>query len=208
MRACKSRLINIQSFWTTNLERALFAREVARLLRANAELAYAGSMLHDFLLPLLCNEMFDVYLTYAQSPEDDRRPLVDYEKEMHGWDHALAAAQVMLDWKFPDDLICCVLLHHGGLAVLSDLEIGRSAAAAVAVAGLVPDPLRQSGDGLAELLKLQSIWPAFDLPKIAADVQTKFEALSPQADMHFSLSRRLEKHLANQAVTTSTVSAS
>lgn len=202
MQACKSRLINIRAFWTTNLERALFAREVATLLRTNAELAYAGSMLHDFLLPLLCNEKFDQYFAYAQTPETVRRPLIDYEKETQGWDHALAAAQVMLDWKFPDDLVCCVLLHHGGLAVLSDPEVGRTAAAAVAVAGLIPDALRQSGDGLPELLKLQQVWPQFDLPTLAANVQTKLEAMSAQAESHYSLARRLEKHQAAHAVVT------
>ncbi len=198
MQACKSRLINLRSFWTTNLERALFAREVARLLRANTELAYAASMLHDFLLPLLCNEKFDQYFQFAQTPETERRPLIDYERDAQGWDHALAAAQVMLDWKFPDDLVCCVLLHHGGLSVLSDPEIGRTAAAAVAVAGLVPDPLRQSGDGLAELQKLQQVWPQFDLPALATSVQTQLEAASAQAETHFSLSRRLEKARALQ----------
>lgn len=193
MKACKSRLINIQVFWTTNLERALFSREIARLLRANVELAYAGSMLHDFLLPLLCNEMFDRYFAFAQTPEAVRRPLVDYEREAQGWDHALATAQVMIDWGFPDDLVCAVLLHHGGLAVLSDPEIGRSAAAAVAVAGLMPDVLRQPGDGLAELLKLQQIWPQFNLTELAGKVQTQLEAMSAQAGQHFSLARRLEK---------------
>lgn len=203
MKACKSRLINIQLFWTANLERALFAQEVARLLRANVDLAYAGSMLHDFLLPLLCNENFDQYLEFTQTPEGSRRPLVECEREWKGWDHALAAAQVMYDWKFPDDLICCVLLHHSGLSILSDMEIGRSSAAAVAVAGLVPDPLAQSGDGLSQLLKLNSVWPQFELPTIAATVQTKLEEMSPQASSYFSLAKRLEKHQAAKAVAAS-----
>lgn len=201
MKACKSRLINIQTFWTTNLERALLAREVALLLRANGELAYSGSMLHDFLLPLLCNELFDIYFPFGQTPENVRRPLVEYEKEALGWDHTLATAHVMMGWGFPDDLICCVLLHHGGLAVLSDPEIGRSPAAAVAVAGLMPDVLRQPGDGLAELMKLQQIWPQFNLIEIAAKVQSQLEAATPQAGQHFSLARRLEKHQAALAAT-------
>lgn len=193
MKACQSRLMNIQAFWTTNLERALFAREIATLLRANVELAYSASMLHDFLLPLLCNEMFDEYFRFAQTPEQVRRPLPDYEKEFLGWDHALAAAQVMMDWGFPDDLICCVLLHHGGLSILSDPELGRTAAAAVAVAGLMPDVLRQPGDGLAELIKLQQVWPQFQLTELAAKVQTQLEAATAQARGHVSLARRLEK---------------
>jgi len=201
MKACKSRLINIQSFWTTNLERALFSREIAILLRTNAELAYSASMLHDFLLPLLCNELFDRYFAFAQTPENVRRPLSDYERQVQGWDHGLAAAQVMIDWSFPDDLICCVLLHHGGLSVLSDPEVGRSAAAAVAVAGLMPDVLHQPGDGLAELMKLEQVWPQLHLTELAGKVQTQLEAASAQADRHFSLARRLEKAQVAQAAT-------
>ncbi|MDP1796139.1 MAG: HDOD domain-containing protein [Planctomycetaceae bacterium] len=193
MKACKSRLMNIQSFWTTNLERALFSREIAVLLRVSPELAYAGSMLHDFLLPMLCNELFDQYYQFVQTPENIRRPLVAYEKEVLGWDHALATAQVMSGWEFPDDLTCCVLLHHGGLATLCDPEIGRSAAAAVAVAALMPDTLRQPGDGLAELIKLEQIWPQFNLNELAGKVQSQLEAASAQAGQHFSLARRLEK---------------
>lgn len=199
MKACKSRLINLQTFWTTNLERALFSREIAMLLRTNPELAYAGSMLHDFLLPLLCNELLDQYSQFTQTPEHIRRPLIAYEKDTLGWDHALATAQVMLGWEFPDDLICCVLLHHGGLAILCDPEIGRSAAAAVAVAALMPDTLRQPGDGLRDLHMLQEVWPQFDLTKLANNVQTQLEAVSSQATRHFSLSRRLEKHKAARA---------
>jgi HD-like signal output (HDOD) protein len=115
MQASKSKLINIRAFWTANLERAIFAREVAKLLKASPDLAYSASMLHDFLLPLLCNDKFDKYFEYVQTPEAVRRPLTDFENEMQGWDHAFAAAQVMLSWGFPDDLVCCVLVHHGGL---------------------------------------------------------------------------------------------
>jgi hypothetical protein len=72
----------------------------------------------------------------------------------------------------------------------------------VAVAGLTPDVLRQSGDGLTELMKLQQIWPQFDLSAIAATVQTQLEEMSAgQAASHFSLAKRLEK--AQAAVTAS-----
>jgi HD-like signal output (HDOD) protein len=195
MKACKSKLINLQAFCLTNLERALFAKAIARRLRADGDLAYAASMLQDFLLPTLSNELFDTYFKYAQTPENVRRPLVDFEKSTLGWDHPLATAQVLMAWKFPDDLTCCVLLQHGGLAVLCDPEVGRSAAAAVAVAGLMPDILRQSGDGLGQLLKLNELWPDFDLAETSRQVSEQLDAMSPLAGQHVSLARRLEKLL-------------
>ncbi len=195
IKASKSKLINLQTFCLTNLERALFAKAIARRLRADGDLAYAASMLQDFLLPTLTNELFEIYFKYAQTPENVRRPLVDYEKSALGWDHAFATGQVLMGWKFPDDLACCVLLHHGGLGVLCDPELGRSAAAAVAVAGLMPDILRQSGDGLSLLMKLNDIWPGFELLDVAQQVAEQMEAMSPLAGQHVTLARRLEKLL-------------
>ena len=49
MQSSPSKLINFRSFWTQNLERGLFASKVARLLGTDADLAYSGAMLQDFL---------------------------------------------------------------------------------------------------------------------------------------------------------------
>ncbi len=65
--------------------------------------------------------------------------LTAFEQETWGWDHALAAGQIMVNWQFPDDLIGCVLYHHQGLEILSDPSLGRTALGAVALAGLLPD---------------------------------------------------------------------
>jgi HD-like signal output (HDOD) protein len=193
MKSTKSKLVNIQNFWVTNLERALFAKHVAVLLRASPDVAFAASLLQDFLLPALANESFEQYLQFAETPDAVRRNLIDFERDAFGWDHPLATAQVLLAWEFPDDLISAVLLHHGGLAVLSDPELGRTAVAAVAVAALLPDALRQSRDGLRQLLQLQDIWPAFDLRAIADTVDAQLESLTPLAEQHLTLHRRLEQ---------------
>jgi len=193
MKARQSKLINLQSFWLTNLERALVARETAVLLKANPDVAFAGGMLHDFLLPILTNENYSSYAQYMQIPEPQRPRLVDFERKSFGWDHALATAQVLMSWSFPDDLICCVLLHHGGLDMLKHDELGRTAVAAVAIAALIPDPLRQSGAGLEQLLELDSIWPQLHLSDLAERVDGQMREMSPLASQHFSLKRRCDK---------------
>uniref|UniRef100_A0A7C4LNT6 HDOD domain-containing protein n=1 Tax=Schlesneria paludicola TaxID=360056 RepID=A0A7C4LNT6_9PLAN len=199
MKTHKSKLINMTAFWHTNLERAFVARQVAELLGADENLAFSASLLHDFLLPMLTNELFDDYLRFSETPEDVRRPLVDFEAETFGWDHARASAHVLLAWGLPDDLVCAVLWHHRGLQLLSDVELGRTAAAAVAVAGLVPDPLRQARGGLKHLLWLHEHWPEFDLPRIAEYAAQQLHFLSPAAGQHFTLQRRLEKYTAGLA---------
>lgn len=174
----KLKLINLPSFWNANLERALLARRLARLLKTDEELAFAAGLLQDFLIPVLTNELDNDYVHFMSQGDADRVSLVDFEVKTFGWDHAGAAANVMFDWGFPDDLICCVLFHHRGLSVLADENLGQSAAAAVALAGLMPDSFRQSPDGLRQLQKLAGIWSGFDLHAVASDVFNEYE---PQA---------------------------
>lgn len=123
-------------------------------------------------------------------------PLMQFERATHGWDHAEAAAHVTLAWGFPDDLICCIYLHHQGLKLLKQPQLGKTAAAAVAVASLMPDPLDQVPDGMEKLQRLEQAWPALNLLDVAARVQEQFEVLAPGFQNHFSLLRRFEKKLA------------
>jgi HD-like signal output (HDOD) protein len=168
------KLINLASFWN----RALFARRLARLLKTDEEFAFAAGLLQDFLIPVLTNELDNDYVHFMSQGDAQPASLVDFEVRTFGWNHAGAAANVMFDWGFPDDLICCVLFHHRGLAVLSDEKLVQSAAAAVALAGLMPDSFRQSPDGLQQLEKLAGIWSGFDLHVVAKGVSNEYE---PQA---------------------------
>ena len=130
MKSSSSKLINFQNFWNTNLERSLFAREIARVLNADLEIAFTAAMLQDFLLPLITNQLFDEYLSFTEN-QHNYSSLVAFEKHCFGWDHAEAAAHVMSAWHFPDELVCCVLLHHLGTAVLTMEELRNTSAAAV-----------------------------------------------------------------------------
>ncbi|MEM1060750.1 MAG: HDOD domain-containing protein [Planctomycetota bacterium] len=191
-----SKLFNLKQFWATNYERAIFAREVASLLNADAELAYAAAMLQDFLLPTLANEMTDRYieLLARQAKSEDQR-LDELERATFGWDHAFAAATLMRVWNFPDDLVVCVAMHHLGRAVLDDAEFGRTAAAAVALAGLVPDATRQSPVGLDTLVELDASWEPFDLAQVATAVAEKHAEVNSYAN-HIPLARRVDRALA------------
>jgi hypothetical protein len=105
----------------------LFARDLAETMNADKELAFAGAMLQDFLLPILTSELLDFYVAFSEKSQRGSLSLAAYERQTWGWDHALAAGRFMLDWQFPDDLICCVLYHHQGLDILSDPALGRTA---------------------------------------------------------------------------------
>lgn len=193
--ARKLKLINLPSFWNANLERALLAKRLARLLKTDEELAFAAGLLQDFLIPVLTNELDNDYVHFMSQADADRVSLVDFEAKTFGWDHAGAAANVMFDWGFPDDLICCVFFHHRGLSVLADERLGQSAAAAVALAGLMPDSIRQSPDGLQQLEKLAGIWDGFDLHTVASDVFNEYEPQALESANYIPFKAHCEKLL-------------
>ena len=89
IRAHGSKLINQNSFWNTNLRRAIFSRHVALLMRTDPEIAFLGALLQDYLLPVLTNDLCDVYREFLQSPNEDGASLSDFERAHFGWDHTL-----------------------------------------------------------------------------------------------------------------------
>jgi serine/threonine-protein kinase len=190
MKSSSSKLVNFQNFWNTNLERSLLARELARLMGADQDLAFTAGMLQDFLLPLIGNELIDDYLEFAEN-RDKYGSIVEFERERLGWDHAVAAAHVMRDWQFPDELVCCVCLHHRGLDIRADRELGSTSVAAAAIASLMPDALRQNANGLELLMSLEGQWDAFNLGEIAEKIGQEFQAMT-STQHHFSLLRFYE----------------
>lgn len=194
MKSTSSKLINFQNFWNTNLERSLFAREIAGLLGADKDLAFTAGMLQDFLLPLITNQLFDDYLEFT-SERDQFENLIAFEREKFGWDHALVAAQVMHAWQFPDELICCVYYHHHSLSILKDEELGKTAVAAVAVSSLLPDALRQESNSLERLIALEKEWPEFELLPIAEKIDIEFKEMASDNKNHFSFLRTYQNAL-------------
>jgi len=194
MSGCQSKLINLKHFWAANMERAIFAKEMATLLNTDGEIAYAASMLQDFMLPVLTSSMFEQYTDFVDQNEKERIILTAYEQKKLGWDHAVAAAHITHKWEFPDDLICSLYLHHKGLAILMDPAYAKTPAAAVALSALLPDAMQQSPQGFKQLIQLQSIWKSFDLPAVAQRVEEQFYEMGGDRVHHLTLKRRLEKH--------------
>ncbi len=195
VRARKSKLINQTCFWNTSLQKALFARETARLLKSDLDLAFSGALLSDFLLPVLTNDLFEYYVRFVKDRPQQPESICDFEQQSFRWDHATAGACLAYRWKLPDELVCCILLHHRGLAILADPQLGRSAAAAVALAGLLPDQLRQQYTGLEQLALLQEKWPAFNLLELVETVDRQHAEMGLGVGNDFPLSRRCRQIL-------------
>ncbi len=175
MRARCSKLIDQTAFWSDNLQKAMFAREIALLLRTDPDIAFIGGLLQDYLLPFLTNDLADEYRYFLQAPETPTKTLSEFEQERFGWDHALAAACLAHAWKLPPELPCCILYHHGGLQILTDARLGRSPVAATALSALLPDQFCPGQRGLQLLAKLERKWPAFRLERLAQSVDQQYQ---------------------------------
>jgi serine/threonine-protein kinase len=192
MKASQSKVVNARGFYCSNLERALFARNVARLWKLDDDLAFAGAMLADALIPTLTNQAASVYLQFLGIEHAPPR-ICEFENREFGWNHAEAAAYLFAAWQFPPDLVCCVYLHHKGLEILKDPCLRQTGVAAVSVAGLLPDQLRQEPGGLALLQRMQQAQPQFDIQELAHAVETQFRELEPAIENPFPLARRLRR---------------
>jgi serine/threonine-protein kinase len=198
MRSRESRYVNMQNFWIANLERAIFAREVAMLFKTDPDLAFAGGMLLDLLLPIITNEMHAEYAGYFDQLALAEHPdLHNYEREKFRWDHACAGAHVLHGWGFPDELVCAVYMHTQGIKIMTDPVLGSSVVASVTIAAQIPDACQQVVHGLEQLVKLEAVWPKFNLLEIAHKVQQDFEQMSPSIG-HMTLLKRVEKMLVDQ----------
>jgi serine/threonine-protein kinase len=199
VKARQSRLIHQAGFWNASLQKALFAREVAGMLKADADVAFAGALLQDYLLPILTNEMDNQYVVFIQHREKFPDCIADYEDQVFQWNHALAGASLARKGNLPDELVACILFHHLGLRILAHPQLGRSPAAAVALSAMLPDQLRQHANGLDLLLKLGEKWKAFDLYELASRVDELHAEMGLGVQNDFPLSRRCSAMAGNQA---------
>ena len=178
-----------ERFTITNLQRGFFARIVADTLGADEDLAFAGGMMCDCILPSLASNRPEVYDAYSQATSGQQHPLTQHEKTAFGFGHDYAAAQICLGYEFPDDLLCCILLHHTPLLELIRLGLNGSAVVAVRLAALLPDPFHQEPNGLQILAHIAAKFPGICLPTIAAKVDALTAEMCPQVNPAMRLSQ-------------------
>lgn len=167
----QSPLISNARFQAENRVRATFADRLVRQLGADSEIANLAGMLQDFMLRLLADAFFEEYSAAFESQQD----LILEEEQRFGWNHALAAAWVMHDWGFPEELVACVLMHHDAERVLADDSLRESSIGAAFAAACLPDGLGQSPNGFESLMQLQKDVPGFCMLTVAADVDDELD---------------------------------
>ena len=177
-----------------NLQRGFFAQGLARVLGLDEDLAFAGGLLADCCLPVLAANDPSFYLGFRKHAGSLKGTLEQYERQRVGSDHAKMAAMLCLGWQFPDDLVCCILLHHASMQDLALHGVHGTAAVPVRLAAHLPDWFQQDPHGLERLVAFASKTDMIDLRALAAGADQSAEGLCS------GLTMRLEEAITNLEV--------
>ena len=192
----ESSLLRAQVFRRDSIERAIFSRTIASLLRLPAAEAYTAAMLQDVLLPTLLIQHEADYQEYLDCPYEGG--LVEFERERFGWTHAELAARTLLEWGFDRQTVLAVLDHHESPENLLMSSAEPNLAMACAITSLLMDPLKQVPDGVTRLVDFQRLMPEFRLLEIASKVDKEVQNLSPSLTNSTPLSVRIQEAMLDQ----------
>jgi HD-like signal output (HDOD) protein len=103
---------DLKSLWQDSLRRALFARQVARILgMKEAEEPFAAALLQDMAVPLLAKEVPDLYVKLLEARDGGKLRLSFLEDKVFGWTHANAAGIMARQWNLPEEFAVLVECH-------------------------------------------------------------------------------------------------
>jgi len=174
VRKFNSHLFDLHQFWADNLERAKFAREIARTLNVDPDLSFTGAMLQDFLLPVLSHAQMKDYVSYWENPDRRSADLVDYEQSRFGVNHAQVAGICLLKWNVPDELVCAALCHHMDYHQLETMGLLGTHIHAVAASSLIPVRIPQHRTPAIPLSEWDQNDSSFELFQIAEKVDEDY----------------------------------
>ncbi len=129
---------DLKLLWQDSLRRALFARNIAKLLgAAEPEDAFSAALLQDMAVPLLAKEMAQVYTKLIESRDGGKVRLSELERRVLGWTHAEAAGLMARHWKLPDAFAQLIERHHEVEQIAADSH-ADPARLSVALSALLP----------------------------------------------------------------------
>lgn len=191
-----SPLLSTADFRRETVERALFAREVARTMGLDQTVAYTAAMMQDILLPVLTARYQVEYHEYLH--QGTCESLVSFEKEKFGWTHAQITAKTLLRWGFSETLALAVLQHHDSPEQLLVDHHVPPMAFPTSCSSLLMDMMRQSPDGVTRLIDLHAINKQFHVMEIAEAVDEAVHELSSSLHNPVSLVHRLQNAMLDQ----------
>jgi HD-like signal output (HDOD) protein len=137
----KSGNYHIRVAWYDSLKRAVFARSMAKLLRAvDAEDAFCAALLQDVAVPLLVKADPESYLSLLEKRRETGQRLSELELANFGWTHCDAARMVCDQWRLPESL-SEMIARHTEIERLDGPAVKSDGLAAVILSALLPSSL-------------------------------------------------------------------
>ncbi|MEZ5944388.1 MAG: HDOD domain-containing protein [Planctomycetaceae bacterium] len=193
-----SELLSPQQFRRDCIERATFARVLARYFSTCAFESYTAALLQDLLLPTLTRMYEKEYRLYCNS--DDYSCIEDFERAQFGWTHSQLAARTLRRWDFDPKIVEAVLDHHTPPElILADTEnTTYDSRLTCAMAALLNDPIRQVPDGVTRLVDIQRLHPGYQLLDVAQQVDEELTSMFPTLRNPVSLMARIQEGMLSQ----------
>jgi HD-like signal output (HDOD) protein len=136
-------------FWQRSIQRSIFAQQLARTIAPGTEPeAFTGALLQDMALPVLLERWAQHYYRVIKFAEVYGRPVQEVENEQLSWNHTQAGAWMARNWSLPDELVCCIGLHHASLQQINSLGFLQSPVTAVAISARLPDAKQLCNESL------------------------------------------------------------
>lgn len=196
MESVESPLLPSQVFRRDSIERAVFARVLARYFPQCPMSAYTAGLLQDVMLPTLTRQYESDYREYLGST--DYQNLEEFERLRFGWTHAELAARLLHRWDFHPSIVAAVIDHHLSPESLLADDLTQSPVMTSAISALLVDTLNQTPDGITRLVDLQKLHPGFRLLDIAGEVDTEMRTMFPSLRNPTSLTVRIQEGMLSQ----------
>ncbi|MEQ1683188.1 MAG: HDOD domain-containing protein [Burkholderiaceae bacterium] len=164
---------DFMAFWRHAVSTAVSARLVAAELGGDTEAAFTAGLLHDIGQLVLASsfpERFAQVLAHRAAAGVELR---DAEQALLGTNHASVGTMVAEHWRFPEQIVDAIGLHHTPPAGGSSGELARI----VHVADALVRSLEQGDGGEAVPSACAAIWAGMGLPAEAwAQILTETRA--------------------------------
>lgn len=114
-------------FWRHALATGIAARELARCVRLNDDLAFVAGLLHDIGRLVLAARLPRALALVIESAHDADIPELDAEQQVLGCSHTDVGTRVARHWHFPAAVVDAIEHHHrpgalsGAAPTISDL---------------------------------------------------------------------------------------
>jgi putative nucleotidyltransferase with HDIG domain len=99
-------------YWRHSVAVALCARDIARSLRLDADVAFTAGLLHDLGRLALASQVPASLAAALRRRDELDCAMLDAERSTLGTDHAVLGSQVAARWHFGPAIVEAIRLHH------------------------------------------------------------------------------------------------